>query len=158
MSLLTVLTLDGARGPIALVGVAVPPPPLPPPPPPPGPTNTARPSISGQGLQGSTLTGSDGAWTGSPTFARQWARDGIAIPGATAATYALTSADVGASLAFTVTATQSGLSASATSLPFGPIAASGGGSPPTEPAAEGITLRDGSTLADRNGNTYQMRA
>jgi len=38
------------------------------------PTNTVAPSFTGTLRVGRTLTGSDGTWTGSPTFAYQWQR------------------------------------------------------------------------------------
>lgn len=79
------------------------------------PANTVAPAISGTPEVGQTLTASDGTWTGSPTFTYQWKRDGNAIGGATASTYALVAADVYAAITVTVTGTNAGGSASATS-------------------------------------------
>src|SRR6185312_9685008 len=67
------------------------------------PVNTVAPAISGTARDGSTLSVTQGTWTGTPsvTYAYQWRRCDSAgancadIAGATAATYALTSSDVG---------------------------------------------------------------
>jgi hypothetical protein len=76
------------------------------------PTPTTVPSISGTPAVGSTLTASQGTWSGSPTsVAIAWLRcdangdDCAAISGATAATHVLTPADAGATLRVSVTAT-----------------------------------------------------
>jgi glucose/arabinose dehydrogenase len=87
------------------------------------PRNTALPTISGQAREGRPLTVSDGTWSGSApmSFSYRWLRcsssgDGcIAISGAVARTYVLTSADVGSRLRAVVTATNPGGSSSATS-------------------------------------------
>jgi hypothetical protein len=76
------------------------------------PTPTTVPSISGTPAVGSTLTASQGTWTGNPTsVAIAWLRcnangdDCATISGATAATHVLTPADAGATLRVSVTAT-----------------------------------------------------
>jgi hypothetical protein len=88
------------------------------------PVNTVKPTISGAAQQGSTLTASDGTWSGSPTgFARQWQScdsSGAActnIAGATGTTYTVVAADVGHTLRVVVTATNSVGSTSASSNP-----------------------------------------
>ncbi|MGZ4358323.1 MAG: hypothetical protein ACXVZW_00930 [Gaiellaceae bacterium] len=76
------------------------------------PANTAPPAVSGTNVEGSTLSTSDGSWTGSGTFhfGYQWQRCDAAgtncgfIAGASARTYLLTSADVGHLLRSAVTA------------------------------------------------------
>jgi uncharacterized protein YukE len=76
------------------------------------PVNTAAPAISGTVGYGQTLTVSNGSWVGTATvtFTRQWKRCDVAganctsIAGATASTYTLVSADVGATVKATVTA------------------------------------------------------
>jgi hypothetical protein len=66
-----------------------------------GPT----PQITGIAKVGSTLTGNPGTWSPSTISPRyQWYRSGVAIIGATALTYKPTSADVGKTLTFRVTA------------------------------------------------------
>jgi hypothetical protein len=80
------------------------------------PVNFAEPAVSGNPVVGSSLTATDGAWTGSPTsFTREWRRcpasggapdasDCSAISGATSTSYFVTSADVGSRLRFRVNA------------------------------------------------------
>lgn len=64
------------------------------------------PAISGTFINGNTLTVSTGTWNGTApiTYAYKWLRDGIAISGATANTYTLTSGDVGKTISAEVTA------------------------------------------------------
>lgn len=90
--------------------------------PPPAPTNTVIPSITGTPTSGQTLTGSDGTWTGSPSFARQWKADGVTISGEINSTLALIDAFVGKTITFEVTGSNGGGSAIGTSTGVGPIA------------------------------------
>lgn len=70
------------------------------------PENLTRPTVSGPGTLGTTLTADPGTWTGEDlTFAFQWLRDGDAIAGATGATYEIRTPDVRTRLAVRVTAT-----------------------------------------------------
>ena len=94
------------------------------------PRNTTLPAISGQARVARTLTVSNGTWTGSQpmTFKYQWLRCSgttigscVALSGATAQTYVAASADLGFRLRATVTATNPGGSASATSAATGKI-------------------------------------
>ena len=111
-------------GPIAAAPPATPPPATPPPPPPApppatvaAPQNTERPAITGEAVEGSTLSASPGSWqpaTPAPTFLYQWLRCSTAlrgcqaIAGATTATYQLVRADVGARIVVGVTALNAG--------------------------------------------------
>ena len=72
------------------------------------PTFTTQPSVSGTYELGRTLTASPGAWGSgtTPTYTYQWKRGASAIPGATAATYVVSVADLGQTLSVTVTATR----------------------------------------------------
>ncbi len=73
------------------------------------PTGTV--TISGTASQGETLTADTSGIAdadGLGTFSYQWQRDGTAIPGATAATYVLEQADVGAAITVTVSWTDGG--------------------------------------------------
>lgn len=71
----------------------------------PGPILLTPPEILGRAFVGETLTATTGTWVGSPTFARQWLRNGQPIIGATASTYPVADVDVGALLGVLVTAT-----------------------------------------------------
>ncbi len=73
------------------------------------PANTAPPSLSGTAKAGSTLSASRGAWTGTEPieYGYQWQRCTSAcvnVPGATDATYRVTTADAGAKLRVVVSA------------------------------------------------------
>lgn len=89
-------------------------------------SNTALPSISGTTTSGSILTGTTGTWAGTLpiTYVYQWLRNGVPIASATAVTYTLGVADVGALISFRVTATNPGGTAPATSATVGPITTS----------------------------------
>ncbi|HEX5929648.1 MAG TPA: hypothetical protein VFY48_09665 [Solirubrobacterales bacterium] len=65
-------------------------------------------TIDGTPEAGQTLTCEKGTWTGSPTFAYQWLRDGAAIGAATSSEYTLTAADAGKALQCRIAATNAG--------------------------------------------------
>lgn len=70
------------------------------------PVNRALPAISGIIQVGQTLSASAGTWSNSPaSYAYQWQNEGSAISGATAATYTLTTGDIGGLITVAVTAT-----------------------------------------------------
>ena len=89
-----------------------------------GPTNTVRPSVSGNAVVGGTLRVSNGSWSPTPaSYGRQWQRcesDGTGctnIAGATGQSYGVRSADTGRRLRALVTArTSSGNTTVASSL------------------------------------------
>jgi hypothetical protein len=117
------------------------------------PGRQTRPTISGTAVDGHTLTGTNGTWTGTAplTFAYQWQRCDQAcadIDGATASTYGLTPDDVGHSVRLTVTGSNPAGSESASSDPSAVFAA-----PPVSTVAPAVTgtLRDGSTLTADTG-------
>jgi hypothetical protein len=94
------------------------------------PRNTSPPTVTGTPQEGQTLTGRRGEWTNRPTdFNFFWMRcdktggSCANISGATAATYRLTSADVGDTIRFKVEATNADGSTNATSVPSAVIAA-----------------------------------
>lgn len=88
------------------------------------PANTVLPAITGTATQGQTLTSSTGTWTNTPdAYAYQWRRAGVPIDGATASTRLLGAADVGSAMSCTVTATNLGVSTSATSAPTAAVGA-----------------------------------
>jgi hypothetical protein len=89
---------------------------------------TAQPSITGSAAQGQTLQAGNGTWTVTPTgFGYQWlqcnanGRLCTPIPGATAATYAVTAADAGHTVVVLVTASTPGVSQGALSTPTAPV-------------------------------------
>jgi hypothetical protein len=91
------------------------------------PFATARPGLTGDAVRGGVLTASEGTWSGAPALARAWLRcdpSGAAcspIPGAEAASYVPTAADVGKRLRVRVTATR-GRSVSSDSEPSAVVA------------------------------------
>lgn len=88
------------------------------------PVNSVLPAITGTTTEGQTLTCSNGTWSNTPdAYAFQWNRNGSPIIGANANTRVLAAADVGATLTCTVTATNLGVPAVATSAATATIAA-----------------------------------
>jgi hypothetical protein len=92
------------------------------------PSNTAAPTISGIARSGQTLTATVGQWSGTAPlrYAEQWQRctaSCVNISGASTATYKLVSADVGASLRVSVSATNAAGTTSAVSSKLGPVVA-----------------------------------
>jgi hypothetical protein len=88
------------------------------------PGNTQAPTISGTTQVGSTLTTTQGTWSGTPTgYTYSWSRcdqtgsSCAAVSGATASTYKLADIDAGTTLRSTVTATNSAGSTSSTTAP-----------------------------------------
>ena len=77
------------------------------------PVNSLAPSITGTARTGEILSASNGAWTGSPTFAYQWQRSSSPggsysnIASAVTNTYVLTDADIGKYIKVSVVATNS---------------------------------------------------
>jgi hypothetical protein len=76
-----------------------------------GPSNTVKPSVSGDATVGGELTVSNGSWSTTPTsFLYQWQRcsatgtDCVNVAGATGKTYGVRAADVGSKLRALVTA------------------------------------------------------
>jgi len=69
------------------------------------PVNSVLPAITGTVEVGQTLTVSQGTWTGADSYAYSWTRDGVLIPGATAATHVITRSDLLTVLVGRVTAT-----------------------------------------------------
>ena len=118
------------------------------------PGNLTKPTVSGVLGVGSTLTTTDGTWTGSPTsYSYQWTRCDAAgnncafIAGATASTYVTVAADEGARLKSRVTATNAYGSTTSQSVATGVI------SSPTATVRPVITgsLEVGSTLSTDDG-------
>jgi hypothetical protein len=94
------------------------------------PQNTAAPAISGTPEVGQTLSVQAGTWLSAPAmYAYQWQRcdagglNCVPVDGATAQTYAVTTADVGYTLAAAVVARNAYGSGTATSAPTAVVAA-----------------------------------
>ncbi|UXS01639.1 hypothetical protein [Agrobacterium tumefaciens] len=79
------------------------------------PANSVAPAITGTARVGQTLTSTTGTWSGSPTYARQWFAAGVAISGATGATYVPVVGDIGKVITVRVTASNDKGSVSVTS-------------------------------------------
>lgn len=109
---------------------------------------TANPVVSGSAVVGGTLTCSPGTITGSPTptLAYQWRNNGVAISGATSASYTVAAGLVGRAIDCLVTATNANGSASRDSNDV-TIAASGGEDADT--TAWVATFSAAPTTADR---------
>ena len=69
------------------------------------PANSALPVLSGTPAVDQTLTTTNGAWSGSPSFGYQWLRDGQGIGWANDSSYTLTTDDVGHLISVRVSAT-----------------------------------------------------
>jgi hypothetical protein len=97
------------------------------------PSNTVAPTISGTAQAGQKLTATTGTWSSSTTisYTYQWDRCNTAgagcasISGATATTYAVLAADVGATLRVVVTAHNADGATSATSAQTAVVGSSG---------------------------------
>ena len=122
---------------------------------PPAPSNTAAPAISGQTVQGQTLSTTNGSWNGSPTsYAYQWqdcSGSCSNISGATHTTYTLAGSDVGDTVRVIVTATNASGSTPATSAATGTVTAPPAPSNTAAPAISGQTVQ-GQTLSTTNGS------
>jgi len=111
------------------------------------PTNTALPQISGTVQVGQSLAASQGSWNGSPvSYGYQWQRcdsagaNCSALSAATASAYVLTSADAGATLRVTVSATNAIGSAAAVSAASAQVPTPAA---PPSPAAPGTVPKFG---------------
>jgi hypothetical protein len=121
---------------------------------------TGAPVVTGTATQGQTLSADTSAIAdadGLGAFSYQWLRDGNAITGATAGSYTLTQADVGASLSVRVSYTDGGGTVEQLTSPgVGPITnlndAPIGAPVVTGTATQGQTLSaDTSAIADADG-------
>jgi len=87
------------------------------------PVNGIIPAIHGIAQVGQTLMAHPGIWAPFADFTYQWKNEGAAIPGATGQTYVPVVGDVGDNITVTVTATNTGGAASATSAETLPVIA-----------------------------------
>lgn len=122
------------------------------------PVNTVPPVVTGTPQQGSTLTTTNGTWTGSPspTFANKWYTNTGVISGATSSTYAPVSGDVGKTIFSSIIATNSNSSVIANSAPTAVVA----GPVPTLNISQGGSFGDlniGSGSTTSGGGLGNMR-
>ena len=121
------------------------------------PANTTAPAVTGQAVQGQTLSTSSGSWSGSPTsYAYQWQHCSSTcsnILGATSSSYTVQSADVGDRIDVIVTATNDGGSASASSAATATVTAPTPAAPANTivPAVAGQAVQ-GQALSTSNGS------
>lgn len=89
------------------------------------PANTVLPTISGTAKVGSTLTATNGTWTGrsAPFIRHQWKAGGVAVTGAINKTYVPVVGDVGKTITVTVTGSNWKGSASVTSTATAAVSA-----------------------------------
>ena len=127
------------------------------------PANMTQPTVSGTPTVGSTLTATQGTWSGSPTsFAFQWVRcpvsgglpdgsDCAVVGGATTQAYVVSTGDTGSRIRVRVTASNADGSAVAASNATSTVAAAS--QPPARTAEPRITgtVRVGSTLTATPG-------
>jgi hypothetical protein len=124
------------------------------------PVNTLPPDVSGTPQQGQTLTATTGNWSGTQpiAYAYQWRRCDSSgagcteIAGATSASYAVTSADVGGTLRVAVTATNSAGSATATSAATGVVQSASAPPANTAPPTITGTAQEGQALTASPGS------
>jgi len=145
------------------------------------PSNTGQPVVSGNTVQGETLTTTNGTWDGTEpiTYQYRWLRcdqsgggnEGVncdTISGETRNTYVLTAADVGHTIRSRVIATNADGTASHNSNPTSVVQPSATAGPPASTAPPTIsgTAQQGKTLTATNGSwqgdqpqtyTYQWR-
>lgn len=124
------------------------------------PQNTAAPTVSGTAQAGNTLSASVGTWTNSPTsYSYQWQQcDGSGsgcspVSGATSATLALTSSQVGSTLRVMVTASNASGSASASSSATSAVSAAASGTPG---AGVGTSLPSRLPRSSGSGGTFYV--
>lgn len=88
-------------------------------------TLTPTPTISGTPQVGQTLTANAGAWDSGVTLKYQWSRAGVAISGATAATYVIVAGDLNLAIGVAVTGSKTGFVAvTKTSAPISVVSGS----------------------------------
>jgi hypothetical protein len=123
------------------------------------PTNTSKPSITGEAREGETLTATTGSWRGDRpiSYSFQWIRCSVRISncneirGATRNTYRLTANDVGRRLLVSVTARNSDGDRSASSDPTAQIAQRANAPANSAPPTISGTPQEGEALTVSNG-------
>lgn len=126
--------------------------------------STTVPTIAGSVGIGQTLTATVVAWSPVATFSYQWKRGGVAIAGATAATYVIVSADAGSPLTVTVTGVANGYATESTTsdptISVPALSFSGGTSATISGAASvgsTLTVLFGTLTPTPNATAFQWR-
>jgi hypothetical protein len=127
------------------------------------PQNTSPPTITGAAQEGQKLTGDKGMWSGKPTdYNYFWTRcdktggSCANINGAHAATYLLTSADVGNTLRFKVEAKNADGSTFDSSVPTAVVTAAATTPPPPPAPATGCPSGSGSVQVADVGSPARL--
>lgn len=112
--------------------------------------NASDPEVTGSLTPGSTLTERHAEWETGVSYALQWYRSGLAIPGATSNTYTIQATDVGKSITVTLTGSKAGYISQSRSRQAGIVTAATFTNTPT-PTIEGLA-REGATLSLGSGS------
>jgi len=123
------------------------------------PTLNGEPSIAGTPLEGNTLTGNRGVWSGTApiSYTNVWVRcdeagsNCAAISGATTSSYKLAAADLGSTIRFRVTAKNADGSKTADSHQTGVVSTQNGAPTSTKPPVVSGMAEVGGNLHTTNG-------
>lgn len=109
----------------------------------------AAPAISGTAAVGSPLAATAGTYTPTPTsVAYQWLRNGVAIEGATDATFTPAASDAGAAFSVRVTVKRAGFADEVTTTAAVTVPGATTGGPGTDPAQPAVPATPGTPATD----------
>lgn len=124
------------------------------------PANLSPPTITGNAMQGQTLTENHGSWSNTPTnYTYQWedcaaaGGDCTAIAGATGQTYTLTASDVGSTIRVVETAANTGGATGATSTATTTVSAASVGTPAGGQPGQGAGASGAASVSHTAPNT-----
>lgn len=117
------------------------------------PVNSVAPTITGTVQEGQTVGHTNGTWTNSPSFTREWFLDGVSV--STASTYQIPNGSAGDGLYVRVTATANSETASAVSTTATVAAAAPGNTAPVNTAVPTLNSpRAAGQLVTRTAGTW----